>query len=139
MGTLVGRTTCFTMLLHLPRLAGYGQEARVKNVPALAGQGVEAVHDAVESSIRTLPEELRCTLIWDEDAEMARHHELRFEMGLQGHFCDPHSPLQRGTNENTNGLLRQYFPKGIDPSRFAAKELSAVTTILNARPRKALG
>lgn len=110
------------MLLHLPRLDGYDNEPRVKNGPALAGHGAEAVRDAIASSIRTLPEQLRCSLTWDQGAEMARHDELRFETGLQIYFCDPHSPWQRGTNENTNGLLRQYFPKGTDLSRFTAKE-----------------
>lgn len=137
-GTLVERTTRFTMLLHLPRLDGYGKEPRVKNGPALAGQGAEAVRDAIASSIRTLPEQLRRSLTWDQGAEMARHHEIRFETGLQVYFCDPHSPWQRGTNENTNGLLRQYFPKGTDLSRFTAKELNAVAATLNDRPRRAL-
>lgn len=137
-GTLVERTTRFTMLLHLPRLEGYGKQPRVKNGPALAGQGAEAVRDAIASAIRTLPEQLRCSLTWDQGAEMARHHELRFETGLQVYFCDPHSPWQRGTNENTNGLLRQYFPKGTDLSRFTVKELNAVAATLNARPRKSL-
>ena len=138
-GTLVERTTRFTMLLHLPRLNGYGKVARVKNGPALAGQGAEAVRDAIAAAIRTLPEQLRCSLTWDQGAEMARHHELRFETGLRVYFCDPHSPWQRGTNENTNGLLRQYFPKGTDISRFSAEELDAVAATLNARPRKVLG
>lgn len=138
-GTLVERTTRFTMLLHLPRLDGYGKEPRVKNGPALAGLGAEAVRDAIAYSIRTLPEQLCCSLTWDQGAEMARHDELRFETGLQIYFCDPHSPWQRGTNENTNGLLRQHFPKGTDLSRFTAKELNAVAATLNARPRKALG
>jgi len=80
-GTLVERTTRFTMLLHLPRLKGYGKEPRVKNGPALAGQGAEAVRDAIASAIRTLPEQLRCSLTWDQGAEMARHHELRFDTG----------------------------------------------------------
>jgi IS30 family transposase len=137
-GTLVERTTRFTMLLHLPRLDRYGKEPRVKNGAALAGHGAEAVRDAIASAIRTLPEQLRCSLTWDQGAEMARHHELRFETGLQVYFCDPHSPWQRGTNENTNGLLRQYFPKGTDLSRFTAKELTAVAATLNSRPRKAL-
>ena len=138
-GTLVERTTRFTMLLHLPRLNGYGKVPRVKNGPALAGQGAEAVRDAIAAAIRTLPEQLRCSLTWDQGAEMARHHELRFETGLRVCFCDPHSPWQRGTNENTNGLLRQYFPKGTDISRFSAEELDAVAATLNARPRKVLG
>ena len=138
-GTLVERTTRFTMLLHLPRLDGYGKKPRVKNGPALAGQGAEAVRDAIAAAIQTLPEQLRYSLTWDQGAEMARHQELRLETGLQIYFCDPHSPWQRGTNENTNGLLRQYFPKGTDLSRFTAEDLSAVAATLNARPRKTLG
>jgi len=138
-GTLVERSTRFTILLHLPRLDGYGKEARVKNGPPLAGQGAEAVRDAIASAVRTLPDHLCCSLTWDQGAEMARHHEVRKETGLDIYFCDPHSPWQRGTNENTNGLLRQYFPKGTDLSRFSAEELEAVSTTLNNRPRKALG
>ena len=138
-GTLVERTTRFTMLLHLPRLDGYGKKPRVKNGPALAGQGAEAVRDAIAAAIQTLPEQLRYSLTWDQGAEMARHQELRLETGLQVYFCDPHSPWQCGTNENTNGLLRQYFPKGTDLSRFTAEDLNAVAATLNARPRKALG
>jgi IS30 family transposase len=137
-GTLVERTTRFTMLLYLPRLNGYGQQARVKNGPPLAGHGAEAVRDAIASSIQTLPKQLRQSLTWDQGSEMARHDELRLETGLEIYFCDPQSPWQRGTNENTNGLLRQYFPKGTDLSRFDEEELNAVATTLNARPRKTL-
>lgn len=138
-GTLVERKTRFTILLHLPRLKGYEKQPRVKNGPALAGHGAEAVRDAISSSIRTLPEQLRCSLTWDQGAEMARHDEVRFDTGLTIYFCDPHSPWQRGTNENTNGLLRQYFPKGTDLSRYSAEELDAVAATLNGRPRKTLG
>ena len=138
-GTLVERTTRFTMLLHLPRLDGYGKQTREKNGPALAGHGAEAVRDAIATSIQTLPDQLRCSLTWDQGAEMARHDQLRLDTGLEIFFCDPHSPWQRGTNENTNGLLRQYFPKGTDLSRFTAEELDAVAATLNARPRKTLG
>ncbi len=136
-GTLVERTTRFTMLLHLPRMAGHG-EPRVKNGPALAGHGAEAVRDAICSTMATLPEELRRSLTWDQGAEMAQHAQLRIDAGLQVFFCDPHSPWQRGTNENTNGLLRQYFPKGIDLSPHSADELAAVAAALNGRPRKTL-
>ena len=138
-GTLVERTTRFTMLLHLPRLDGYGKEPRVHNGPALAGHGAEAVRDAIASSIHTLPEQLRCSLTWDQGAEMARHDQVRLETGLKIYFCDPHSPWQRGTNENTNGLLRQYFPKGTDHARYTTEELNAVAATLNGRPRKSLG
>ncbi|GAF74950.1 unnamed protein product, partial [marine sediment metagenome] len=112
-GTLVERTTRFTILLHLPRMERHG-ERRTKNGPALAGHGAEAVRDAIASSITTLPEQLRRSLTWDQGAEMAQHAELRIDTGLVVYFCDPQSPWQRGTNENTNGLLRQYFPKGTD-------------------------
>ena len=137
-GTLVERSTRFTLLLHLPRMTDFGQP-RVKNGPALAGHGAEAVRDAIASSIVTLPKQLRRSLTWDQGAEMAQHVQLRIETGLPIYFCDPHSPWQRGTNENTNGLLRQYFPKGTDLSRHSADELEAVATALNSRPRKTLG
>ena len=113
-GTLVERTTRFTMLLHLPPMPGHGSGPRTKNGPALAGHGAEAVRDAIARTIATLPEQLRRSLTWDQGAEMAKHAELRIETGLSVYFCDPHSPWQRGSNENTNGLLRQYFPKGTD-------------------------
>ncbi len=137
-GTLVERTTRFTMLLHLPRMADHGSP-RVNNGPALAGHGAEAVRDAIASSITTLPEQLRKSLTWDQGTEMAQHAQLRIDTGLAVYFCDPHSPWQRGTNENTNGLLRQYFPKGTDLSRHSPSDLDAVATALNARPRKTLG
>ncbi len=137
-GTLVERTTRLTMLLHLPRMAGH-DEPRVKNGPALAGHGAEAVRDAITTTMATLPEELRRSLTWDQGAEMAQHAQLRIDAGLQVFFCDPHSPWQRGTNENTNGLLRQYFPKGTDLSIHSVDELAAVAAALNSRPRKTLG
>ena len=138
-GTLVERTTRFTMLLHLPRMEGHGDEQRVKNGPPLAGHGAEAVRDAIAASIATLPEQLRRTLTWDQGAEMAQHVQLRIDTGLEIYFCDPHSPWQRGTNENTNGLLRQYFPKGTDLARHGGEDLAAVAAALNGRPRKTLG
>jgi IS30 family transposase len=138
-GTLVERTTRFTLLLHLPRMAGHGVGAREKNGPALAGHGAEAVRDAITRTIAALPEALRRSLTWDQGAEMAEHPRLRIDTGLQVYFCDPHSPWQRGTNENTNGLLRQYFPKGTDLSLHGADDLAAVAATLNARPRKTLG
>jgi IS30 family transposase len=137
-GTLVERTTRFTMLLHLPRMHGHGDQARVNNGPALAGHGAQAVRDAIAASIVTLPEQLRRSLTWDQGAELAQHAQLRIDTGLQVFFCDPHSPWQRGTNENTNGLLRQYFPKGTDLSKHSADDLTAVATALNRRPRKTL-
>ena len=138
-GTLVERTTRFTMLLHLPRMTGHGHEARVKNGPALAGHGAEAVRDAITRTIITLPEQLRRSLTWDQGAELAQHSRLKIDAGVQVYFCDPHSPWQRGTNENTNGLLRQYFPKGTDLSIHNADDLEAVALALNTRPRKTLG
>ncbi len=97
------------------------------------------MRDAIAYAIGTLPEQLRRSLTWDQGAEMAQHARLRIETGLEVYFCDPHSPWQRGTNENTNGLLRQYFPKGIDLSAHSATDLAAVALVLNTRPRKTLG
>jgi len=138
-GTLVERATRFTMLLHLPPMEGRGEQPRVKNGPALAGHGAEAVRDEIVRVIRTLPEHLRQSLTWDQGAELAQHAQLRLDTGLAVYFCDPHSPWQRGTNENTNGLLRQYFPKGTDLHRHCREELDAVALALNTRPRKTLG
>jgi IS30 family transposase len=135
----VERTTRFTMLLHLPRMHRHGDQPRVHNGPALAGHGAEAVRDAIAASITTLPEQLRRSLTWDQGAEMAQHAQLRIDTGLQVFFCNPHSPWQRGTNENTNGLLRQYFPKGTDLSRHTTGDLAAIAAALNSRPRKTLG
>jgi IS30 family transposase len=138
-GTLVERTTRFTMLLHLPRMPGHGDGERVKNGPALAGHGAEAVRGAITRTITTLPEQLRRSLTWDQGAELSQHAQLRIDTGVQVYFCDPHSPWQRGTNENTNGLLRQYFPKGTDLSAHSAEALAAVAATLNGRPRRRLG
>jgi IS30 family transposase len=138
-GTLVERTTRFTMLLHLPRLAGYGKGPRLDNGPSLSGHGAEAVRDAITRTIITLPEELRRSLTWDQGAELAQHSRLKIDTGVQVYFCDPRSPWRRGTNENTNGLLRQYFPKGTDLSVHSADDISAVAAALNGRPRKTLG
>jgi IS30 family transposase len=138
-GTLVERATRYTILLPLPRMEGYGVQDRVKNGPALAGRGAEAVKNAIIEAVTSLPEKLRRTLTWDRGTEMAAHAELTLQTGLSVFFCDPHSPWQRGTNENTNGLLRQYFPKGTDLSRYKPHQLAAVAHTLNARPRKVLG
>jgi IS30 family transposase len=136
-GTLVERSTRFTMLLYLPPMAGQGP--RVHNGPALAGHGAEAVRDAIATAIITLPEQLRRSLTWDQGAELAQHAQLRVQTGLPVYFCDPQSPWQRGSNENTNGLLRQYFPRGTDLARHGAEDIAAVAAALNSRPRKTLG
>ena len=137
-GTLVERSTRFTMLLSLPPMEGHGSEPRTKNGPPLAGHGAEAVRDAIAEKIVALPEQLRRSLTWDQGAEMAQHAKLRIDTGLEIYFCDPQKPWQRGTNENTNGLLRQYFPKGTDLSRHSSGDLDAVALALNTRPRKTL-
>src|SRR6516164_5850360 len=121
-GTLVERASRFVLLLHLP--AGY-------DAPAVAAAMTEA--------ISALPAQLRQSLTWDQGREMAGHATITMATGLDVYFCDPHSPWQRGSNENTNGLLRQYFPKGTDLSVHSAEHLAAVADELNGRPRKTLG
>ena len=133
------RSARFTLLLHLLPMPGHADEVRAKNGPALAGHGAEAVRDAIVRTIMTLPMQLRRSLTWDQGAELSQHARLRIDTGVQLYFCDPHSPRQRDTNENTNGLLRQYFPKGTDLSAHNVQDLEAVAAALNARPRKALG
>ncbi len=137
-GTLVERTTRFTLLLHLPPMPGHRREGREKNGPALAGHGADAVRDAIVRTMAIMPTQLRQSLTWDQGAEMAQHARLQIDTGLQVYFCDPQSPWQRGTNENTNGLLRQYFPKGTDLSIYSADDLAAVALTLNTRPRRTL-
>ena len=118
--------------------AGPWPDARVKNGPALAGHGAHAVRHAITRTIIILPEYLRRSLTWDQGAEMAQHAHLKIDAGVQVYFWDPHSPWQSGTNENTNGLLRQYFPRGTDLSTHSADEIAAVAAALNSRPRKTL-
>lgn len=138
-GTLVERSTRFTMLLHLPPHPGHGKQPREKHGPALAGHGAEAVRDAITKAMTSLPDQFRKSLTWDQGTEMSQHAKLSMDTGLEVYFCDPQSPWQRGTNENTNGLLRQYFPKGTDLSAHKIRELNAVALALNTRPRKTLG
>jgi IS30 family transposase len=135
--TLVERSSRFTMLLHLPAPEGAGP--RLKHGPAVTGAGAEQVRDAIAAQLGGLPEHLRRSLTWDQGKELAQHARLKIDLGLQVYFCDPQSPWQRGTNENTNGLLRQYFPRGTDLARHSADDLAAVADALNSRPRKTLG
>jgi IS30 family transposase len=121
-GTLVERTSRFVLLLHLPD----GREA-------------EMVTEAMKRAISELPEQLCRTITWDQGKELSRHAKFTVDTGIQVYFCDPHSPWQRGLNENTNGLLRQYLPKGTDLSVHTADELERIAASLNNRPRKALG
>ena len=138
-GTLVERTTRYTMLIHLPREDGYGVIARTKNGPALAGYGAITMKNALASTMTTLPEQLRRSLTWDRGKELSAHASFTVETNIPVYFADPKSPWQRGTNENTNGLLRQYFPKGTDLSRWSSDEIEAVAATINSRPRKILG
>ncbi|WP_234985655.1 IS30 family transposase [Demequina sp. NBRC 110051] len=137
--TVVDRTTRYTMLVHLPREEGYRHKETPKNGPALAGYGAVTMAKALTNTMSTLPTELARSLTWDRGKEMSAHAQFRVATGIPVYFADPQSPWQRGTNENTNGLLRQYFPKGTDLSRWSAEELAAVAHALNTRPRKTLG
>jgi IS30 family transposase len=121
-GTLVERTSNYTMLLHLPD-----------------GYTPELVCDALAAKIKTLPEVLRASLTWDQGPEMRDWKQVAVAADIEIFFCDPHAPWQRATNENTNGLLRQYFPKGTDLSIHTAEDLDWVAAELNDRPRKRLG
>ena len=138
-GTLVERSSRYTMLLHLPRMEGFGTTPYVKNGPAIAGHGAVAVNAAITAQLGILPAQLRRSLTWDQGGELAGHAQLKIDAGIAVYFCDPHSPWQRPSNENTNGLLRQYFPKGTDLTRWSAAEIQGVAITLNGRPRKSLG
>jgi transposase, IS30 family len=120
-GTLVERSTRFVMLLHLPN-----------------GRTAEQVRDAMTATIQTLPATLRRSITWDQGREMAQHRQFSIDTGVDVFFCDPHSPWQRGSNENTNGLLRQYFPKGTNLKVHDAAALQAAADSLNGRPRETL-
>ena len=138
-GTLVERSSRFTVLVHLPREKGYGEIPRTKNGPALAGYGAVTMANALKKTVMSLPAQLWRSLTWDRGKELSDHVRFTVESGVQVFFADPHSPWQRGTNENTNGLLRQYFPKGTDLSRWSEREIQSVAQALNTRPRKTLG
>lgn len=138
-GTVVERTTRYTLLVHLPRLAGYGVEPPVKNGPALGGYGAIAMKDALQAPLGSMPAGLVRSLTWDRGKELSAHAQFTIDTGIKVFFADPHSPWQRATNENTNGLLRQYFPKGTDLSRWGSGDILAVQDALNSRPRKVLG
>ena len=120
--TLVERQTRFCLLVHLPD-----------------GHGAQTVRDRLVAAITTLPEQLRRSLTWDQGTELAQHQAITLATDMAIYFCDPHSPWQRGSNENTNGLLRQYFPKSTDLSVHNAEHLEAVAAELNGRPRQTLG
>ena len=137
-GTIVERKSRSTLLVHLPRLEGWGENPPVKNGPALGGYGAVAMNTALTASMTRLPEQLRKTLTWDRGKQLSAHAQFVLDTGTKVFFADPHSPWQRPTNENTNGLLRQYFPKGTDLSRWSAADLEAVALALNNRPRKSL-
>jgi IS30 family transposase len=138
-GTLVERSNRFTMLVHLPREVGYGLAPRTKNGPALAGYGAITMANALKRTVTTLPPELWQSLTWNRGKELSDHARFTIESGVKVFFADPRSPWQRGTNENTNWLLRQYFPKGTDLSRWSEHEIQAAARTLNNRPRKTLG
>ena len=126
------------MLVHLPRRPGYGTTPRISNGPALAGYGAVAMKDALIKNMTAMPAELLRSLTWDRGKELAQHAQFTVDTGISVYFADPYSLWQRGTNENTNGLLRQYFPKATDLSRWDAQDIAAVQATLNSRPRKIL-
>lgn len=138
-GTVVERSTRYTKLVHLPREEGYEFGKTIKNGPARAGYGAITMKNSLATTLADLPTELARSVTWDRGKEMSAHAQFTVETGIPVFFADPHSPWQRGTNENTNGLLRQYFPKGTDLARWSADDLAAVAHALNTRPRKTLG
>lgn len=120
-GTLVDRCSRYVMLLHLPN-----------------DHGAEAVRDQMIDAIARMPARIRKTVTWDQGSEMARHLEITATTGVQVYFCNPHSPWERPTNENTNGLLREFLPKGANLSRYTRTDLDDIEDLMNNRPRKAL-
>ena len=121
-GTLVERSTRYVLLLHLPE-----------------GRAAVNVNEAMKSAIAGLPAELMRSITWDQGKELSSHHRFSVDTGVAVYFCDPHSPWQRGSNENTNGLLRQYMPKGTDLSVHSKEDLDRFARSLNNRPRETLG
>ena len=117
--------------------AAAGVDDGVGAAPAEERQAV-AVEDAMRTTIRALPQELMRSITWDQGSEMARHLSFTATTGIPIYFCDPHSPWQRGSNENTNGLLRQYLPKGTDLSQHSAQDLQTIQRSMHGRPRKTL-
>jgi len=138
-GTVVERTTGYIKLVHLPREEGYRHKNTPKRGPALGGYGANAMKDALANTMADLPSELARSLTWDRGKEMSAHAQFKIATGIPVFFADPQSPWQRPTNENANGLLRQYFPKGTDLARWTAADPEAVAHALNTRPRKVLG
>ena len=122
-GTLVERVTRFLILVHVPTKRS----------------NAEAMRDGVADALGALPPHLRRTLTWDQGKELSLHRQITARTGTRVFFCDAHSPWQRGSNENTNGLLRDYFPKGTDLANVSPKELQRVADEINDRPRKTLG
>ena len=137
-GTVIERTSRYTLLVHLPRLPGHGEHPPVKNGPSLGGYGAVAMKEALMATMTTMPAELLRSLTWDRGKELSAHAQFTIETGIAVYFADPRSPWQRGTNENTNGLLRQYFPKGTELSKWSDQDLLAVQAAINTRPRKIL-
>lgn len=127
------------MLVHLPRQVGYGLTPPRKNGPALAGYGAVTMKNALVVTFDALPASLRRSLTWDRGKEMSAHTLLTAQIGMPVYFADAKSPWQRGSNEHLNGLLRQYFPKGTDLSRWSAAEIAAIADAINNRPRGILG
>ena len=137
-GTVVERTSRYTLLVYLPRMEGHGATPPVKNGPPLGGYGAVAMKSALEATMTNMPAELLRSLTWDRGKELSAHAQFTIDTGIAVYFADPRSPWQRGTNENTNGLLRQYFPKGTDLSRWTLEDILAVQSAMNSRPRKVL-